>query len=156
MVMYKKRYCDKSGKPMTISFNLCKSVSVNAIIGLPTLKEWKMVLDVDSGIATSKLLGREFKMSLQHAASGFPAEVLFNRTDFVHPRRQTTTGLALLCADSTAVPPSLLKISPWVLFKILRNSYLSKRLCARLRSLLRFSALRWSANTPLSTMLITT
>jgi hypothetical protein len=48
---------------MTISFGLGESISVNAIIGLPTLKEFKMVLDVDSGIATSKLLNKDFKLS---------------------------------------------------------------------------------------------
>ena len=84
---------------MTISFGLGESISVNAIIGLPTLKEFKMVLDVDSGIATSKLLNKDFKLSFQHAASGFPDGIVFDKADFVRPRRPTTTGLALLCAS---------------------------------------------------------
>ena len=88
---------------MTISFGLGESISVNAIIGLPTLKEFKMALDADSGIATSKLLNKEFILSFQHVASGFPDGVIFDKADFVRPRRQTAIGLALLCAASTAV-----------------------------------------------------
>ena len=111
VVTYKTRYCDQSGKMITISFGLGESVSVNAIIGLPTLKELKMVLDVDSGIATSKLLRKEFNLSFQHAASGFPEGVVFDKADFVRPRRKTATGLALLCAASTAIAPSHLEPS---------------------------------------------
>ena len=78
-----------------------------------------MVLDVDSGIATSKLLGKEFKLSFQHAASGFPDGIVFDKADFVRPRRQTATGLALLCAASTAIAPSQLEPSslPTVVIK---------------------------------------
>ena len=32
---------------MTLSFGLGDAISVNAIIGLPTFREWKIVLDVD-------------------------------------------------------------------------------------------------------------
>ena len=103
VVTYKTRYCNLDGKPMNISFGLGESISVNAIIGLPTLKEFKMVLDVDSGIATSKLLNKDFKLSFQHAASGFPDGIVFDKVDFLRPRRPTPTGLALLCAASSAV-----------------------------------------------------
>ena len=78
-----------------------------------------MVLDVDSGITTSKLLNKEFRLSFQHAASGFPDGVIFYKPDFARPRRQTATGLASLCVASTAVATSQFETSalPTVVIK---------------------------------------
>ena len=78
-----------------------------------------MVLDVDSGLATSKLLGKDFKLSFQHASSGFPDGVIFDKADVVRPRRQTATGFALLCAAFTAVATSQFETSalPTVVIK---------------------------------------
>ena len=39
VVTYKKRYNKKDGSMMTLSFRLGESISVNAIIGLPTFRE---------------------------------------------------------------------------------------------------------------------
>ena len=54
-----------------------------------------MVLDVDNGIATYEMLGIDFNLSFQHAASGLPDGIVFDKADFVHPRRQTVTVLVL-------------------------------------------------------------
>ena len=86
---------------MLISFGLGESISVNAIIGLPTIKEWKIVLDVDAGYATSKLLRKKFDLTFQHASNGFPTGVEFTKDDFVRPKRATPSGLALLCRIAT-------------------------------------------------------
>ena len=76
VVTYKALHFNSADKKMTISFGLGKSVSVNAIIGLPTLREWRMVLDVDRGIASSKLLNINFDLAFQHATSGFPDGII--------------------------------------------------------------------------------
>ena len=67
----------------TLAFGHGESISVNDIIELPTLKEWKMVIDIDSGTVTSKLLGQKFELAFQHAASGFPEDVTFKKGYFV-------------------------------------------------------------------------
>ena len=104
VVTYNTHYRKPDGTNMKLSFGLGESISVNAIIGLPTLREWKMVLDMDTGLATSKLLNKEFILSFQHAASGFPEGVTFKKEEFVRPIRHTPSGLALLCkASSTAL-----------------------------------------------------
>ena len=97
VVSYKTRYLKPDGTNMTLEFGLGESISVNAIIGLPTLKEWKMVIDMDSCTATSKLLNLNFELAFQHAASGFPDGVTFKKEDFVRPQRPTSSGLALFC-----------------------------------------------------------
>ena len=43
IVTYKTRYTYVNGKMITISFGLGGSISVNAIIGLPTFRAWELV-----------------------------------------------------------------------------------------------------------------
>ena len=73
---YKTRYFNSVGKQMTISFGFGEFVSVSLIIGLPTLREWKIVLDVDGGIPFSKLLNINFDLAFQHDTSGFPDGII--------------------------------------------------------------------------------
>ena len=47
VVTYKTRYYKKDGTMMTLSFGLGEKILVNVIIGLPTFREWQLVLDVD-------------------------------------------------------------------------------------------------------------
>ena len=99
---YRTRYVDKVGKNLTLSFGLGASIRVNAIIGLPTFREWKIVLDVDSKRASSKLLECYFELCFQHAAKGFPDGVTFDPATFVRPQQQTNTGLSLLAQAAAA------------------------------------------------------
>ena len=46
-VMYNTFYTQSNVEPVSITFGLGATVSVNAIIGLPTLTAWKMILDLD-------------------------------------------------------------------------------------------------------------
>ena len=96
VVKYKTRYVDKDNNPLTLSFGLGAAIRVNAIIGLPTFKEWKIILDVDSKRASSKVLNCYFDLCFQHAAMGFPQGVTFDPSTFIRPHRPTTTGLSLL------------------------------------------------------------
>ena len=96
VVTYKTRYVDKEGRSLTLSFGLGESIQVNAIIGLPTFKTWKLVLDIDSKIATSKEIGIDFDLCFQHAATGFPEGIVFDPTTFIRPQQMTNMGLSLL------------------------------------------------------------
>ena len=102
VVTYRTRYVDKVGKNLTLSFGLGASIRVNAIIGLPTFREWKIVLNVDSKRASSKLLECYFELCFQHAAKGFPDGVTFDPATFVRPQQQTNTGLSLLAQAAAA------------------------------------------------------
>ena len=96
VVTYKTRYMDEQGKRLTLSFGLGAAIRVNAIIGLPTLRKWKIVLDIDGKIASSKLINCYFDLKFQHAATGFPEGITFDPSSFVRPNQLTGTGLALL------------------------------------------------------------
>ena len=102
VVTYKTRYVDKQGKNLTLSFGLGESIQVNAIIGLPTIKEWKLVLDIDGKVAASKEIGIDFDLCFQHAATGFPEGIIFDPATFVRPQQVTNMGLSLL-AKAAAV-----------------------------------------------------
>ena len=47
MVSRKTKYVKPDRTSMTLDLGLGESISVDAIIGLPTLKEWKVVIDMD-------------------------------------------------------------------------------------------------------------
>ena len=102
VITYKTRYRDDKGKTLTLSFGLGASIQVNAIIGLPTLRKWKMVLDIDGGIASSKLINCYFDLKFQHAATGFPDGIVFDPSTFVRPNKTIGTGLALLARTAAA------------------------------------------------------
>ena len=106
VVIYKTCYINRNGSRMLLSFGLWKVIRVNAIIGLPTFRKWKLVLDIDDGQVTSKSVGAYFDWCFQYAASGFPEGVSFDKRDFTRPTYQNHTSLALfhLCA-TTNTPP---------------------------------------------------
>ena len=85
VVTYKTRYTTKYGKMMTLSFSLGDSISVNAIISLPTFKEWQLVLDVSTGHVQSKVLNTVFYLSFQHSASNLPPHLEFTKEYFIFP-----------------------------------------------------------------------
>ena len=62
VVTYKTRYVDTAGAPVELSFGLGQAIKVNAIIGLPTFKTWKLILDLEANRATSKILGVYFDL----------------------------------------------------------------------------------------------
>ena len=52
IVTYETRYVDTAGAPVELSFGLGKAIKVNVIIGLPTFKTWKLILDLEANRAT--------------------------------------------------------------------------------------------------------
>ena len=71
VVTYMTRYTDDNGKPITLSFGLGDDVTVNAIIGIPTFRAWKLILDISENRAISKLLSIFFDLDYKHAAKLF-------------------------------------------------------------------------------------
>lgn len=101
VVTYYTRY-KHNDEAVTISFGLGDSIAVNGIIGLPTLREWKMVLDIDEGIAYSKLLNLKWPMEFIDASQGLPDGVTFSEKDFVPPNR----SLATMMKPPAPLPPA--------------------------------------------------
>ena len=106
VVAYKTRYQKEDGTPVTLSFGLGTAIKVNVIIGLPTFRKWKMILDLDSCRATSKYLNIYFDLCFEHAAQGMPKGITFDSTQFIRPPRHNTTGLALLTQCAAAISTS--------------------------------------------------
>ena len=125
VVMYKTRYVDKAGTPMELSFGLGKAIKVNGIIGLPTFKTWKLILDLEENRATSKTLGVYFDLCFEHAAKGLPQKFIFDSTNFVQPPRPNSTGLALLTQCTEALSSDEVKqlSSSLVIVNISNGSY---------------------------------
>ena len=96
VITYYTRYVDCDGNKLKLSFGIAESIAVNAIIGLPTIWEWKLVLDVDANRASSKLLDVYFDLNFQRASSGLPTAVTFTASDFVRPPRETQSGVAVV------------------------------------------------------------
>ena len=95
IVTYKTRYTDVNGKMITISFGLGDSISVNAIIGLPTFRAWEFVLDLSADCVSSKLFDMNSNLSFQHAATELPPTITFDTSDFIRPVRSTKIGTML-------------------------------------------------------------
>ena len=103
VVTYYTQHKTADGEPVIISFGLGKSVLVNTIVGIPTIKKLKMVIDYDEDKCLSKALKLWFPLCYKEAATGLPPHINFNYEDFVRPQTHPpTTSQYLLCA----APPS--------------------------------------------------
>jgi len=99
MVTYYTRYRSIDKLHILLSFGLGKEVAVNAIIGQPTLKEWKCCVDFARDIFTSEELQLLFDMSYKIADLGLPKDVIFGSTSVVCPKQQCTAGLHIVSID---------------------------------------------------------
>lgn len=86
IITYKTRYPAPADK---ISFGLGKSVGVNSIIGLPTLKDWGMILDIAGDRVFSTKLSLQWDMIYTNASCGLPKDVTFTHAEFVRPGNST-------------------------------------------------------------------
>ena len=101
VVTYKTRCTNKNEEMVLLLFGLGKAISVNAILGLPTLRDWKIMFDVDENKAISKELNRYFELSYWHAAFGSPSSITFTKDDFVRPPQPNQIGKAIATHLST-------------------------------------------------------
>lgn len=97
VVTYRTPYVDQGGKPITLSLGLGTNVSVRTIIGLPTLKQWKGVVDLVENTFTSHAFSRKFDLVFEEAEQGLPEGVQFQTSDFKRPH-QSSDGTMLKIA----------------------------------------------------------
>ena len=85
VVMYKPRYFLPCGEPALLKFSLGRDVKVNAIIGMPQIKAWHLVLDLNAKQCFSKVFNMRLPFKFSDAASGLPSNVNFTSSDFGRP-----------------------------------------------------------------------
>lgn len=85
VVRYKTPYTTTEGKPVLLSFGLGADVAVRTIIGLPTLREWKAVVDFADNTLTVHNLKKRFTLLFAEAESGLPQGVEFRPEQFQRP-----------------------------------------------------------------------
>ena len=70
-----------TGKKVLLSFGLGDSIAVNSIVGVPTIKSWKTVLDFTSDTLLVKGLNTEFLLVYEATKHGLPPGVEFLSTN---------------------------------------------------------------------------
>ena len=106
IVRYWLRY-KNGGRNVILSFGLGDSVTVNSIVGVPTIKEWKCIFDFESHELVARGLNTKFPLVYEATTHGLPPGVMFDNADFVRPMNDTTGATALLTnaphADTTTI-----------------------------------------------------
>ena len=90
VVTYKTGYTDDAGEKVHVSFGLGAGDGPNAIIGIPTFKKWKIVLDISSNMMVAKSLNKQFSVEYANAVHGLPPSIQFVAADFVRPKAIAT------------------------------------------------------------------
>ena len=96
VVRYKSCYTDVNGDPILISFGLGKDVAVNAIVGIPFIKQWGLVLNFPKAQIESELTNVIFDMVFKEAKPGLPNSIQFDYSHFRRPGITTAVGKTLL------------------------------------------------------------
>ena len=99
IVTYYTRYTSVNKLPILLSFGLGNEVAVNAIIGKPTLKEWKGCVNFNNDTFTSEELMLQFEMEYKVADAGLPRNVIFDNTGFVRPHAALSAGAHIVSMD---------------------------------------------------------
>ena len=95
LVRYHTRYINDKKEHELLSFGLGHGIAVNGLIGLPTLRAWKMVIDLDDNKMYSKSMQLRWDMEFLDAARGLPSDVTFDPDQFVRPKAPTKEGSTL-------------------------------------------------------------
>ena len=96
IVRYWLRYKNED-KNVILSFGLGASITVNSIVGIPTIKAWKYLFDFDSHELIAGGLNSKFPLVYKATKHGFPPGIILNETDFVQPMNSTmNTAITLL------------------------------------------------------------
>ena len=91
-VTYYIRYTSVDKLPILLLFGLGKEIAANAIIGKPTLKEWKGYLDFNKHTFIFEELMLQFDMKYKVTDAGLPKNVIFDSTGFVRPYTTFSAG----------------------------------------------------------------
>ena len=85
IVRYWTQYKNKDGSREVISFGLGEDIAANSLLGLPTLKRWKALIDLEDESLIARSIQTTFKMESKPSKPGLPANVTFYEKDFKRP-----------------------------------------------------------------------
>ena len=91
IVRYYTPYVSDENKPVLLSFGLGSGVAVRSIIGKPTLKAWKCIVDFGTNKLIAPGLQRRFDLEYEEARSGLPDGVTFQKQEFQRPQQLMLT-----------------------------------------------------------------
>ena len=94
VVRYHARHQDTNTEKL-LCFGLGDGIAVNGLIGLPTLRDWQIVLDIVLSKAYPKSMRIQWDMEFVDAAKGLPADIKFHKSEFVQPPEPISAGIAL-------------------------------------------------------------
>ena len=96
VVTYKNCYDKFDGTSVKVSFGLGSFVAVNAIVGLPYLTDWKVILYFDGSKAHSKAMQISFPLSLKEASTVLQNLIDVSPYGFVWPKNQTSLSKSFI------------------------------------------------------------
>ena len=99
IVAYYTRYKSIDKLLIHLSFGLENEVAVNAIIGKPTLREWRHCVDFARDIFISEELMLQFDMEYKVIDGGLPKDIIFDNTVYVRPRTMYSAGSHMVSID---------------------------------------------------------
>ena len=85
IVRYWTQYKNRDGSREVISFGLGEDITANSLLGLPTLKRWKALIDLEAESLIARSIQTTFKMESKPSKPGLPANVIFYEKDFKRP-----------------------------------------------------------------------
>ena len=87
---------------------------MNSIVGIPTIKAWKIVFDFESDTLVARGINTKFRMICEATKQGLPIGVNISQYNFVRPVQDPlSTATALLKnIDSGLAPATVPGITP--------------------------------------------
>ena len=102
VVRYKTPYSFENGTPVTISYGLGKHVAVNAIIGLPTLRQWGADISLSTSTVIANAIKTNFPIEFAAANAQLPDGITFSSSSFIRPPTPTNLPTQATCANIEA------------------------------------------------------
>ena len=105
IVRYWIRYSTK-GKQELLSFGLGDSVAVNSLIGIPTIKAWKSLLDFNTNTLIARSINTQFPLIYESTKHGLPPGIIFSPSDFIRPLPGSMQSVTALLTNLNSSAPS--------------------------------------------------
>lgn len=99
IVRYHLRYKQGNNKCF-LSFGLGSGVTVNSIIGIPTMRQWGGLFDFGTNVFTAQSLNTKFSLKYEVTAQDLPPHVQFDDNDFVRPHSSTHRSATALVTNT--------------------------------------------------------
>ena len=96
----------KNGKQEVLCFGLGDNVAVNSLVGIPTIKAWKCLLNFDKGALNVRGLNTQFPLIYESTKHDFPPGIIFSPYDFIRPLQGSMQSVNSLLTNLNSSNPS--------------------------------------------------